>query len=112
MGKHVPSPNDKRLVGDDFLSKIGDKMNETNMMDESNGNNLQESESYLIEEIRELKQMVRLLRREMKSVVREELDNLKDETTLITEGDAETMHIVLGQHHFKGKVQHVPKKRK
>ena len=108
---NVPNPNDKRLVGDDVLQRIANKMHGSEIISEQSQQELDDEAIYIVEEIREIKKMIRGLRREVKSIIREELDNLMDGATLITEGAGDEMHIVLGSHHFKGKVKLVQKKK-
>jgi hypothetical protein len=46
-----------------------------------------------------------------KSVIREELDEILQESTLITEGKGDEVHLILKGHHFKGNMKPVVKKK-
>lgn len=90
-----------------YLSTLANKVKHDKMLKE--GSETHEEVNYLLEEIISLKSMIRSLKRDVQNIVREELEDIMSEATLIQEGSADTMHIVLGKHHFKGKVSLVKK---
>lgn len=57
----------------------------------------------ILEELQELKY-------NMREIVQEELNHLMENATLITEGEGDLVHVVVGETHLKGKMQLVVKK--
>ena len=74
---------------------------------EENDSILSEEALIILEEVDKLKRAIQSLRREIKNVVSEQLEEMN--ATLITEGKGDDLHIMLGGHHFKGTVKHIKK---
>jgi hypothetical protein len=118
QNQHTPNPNDKKLVSDDMLSRLTQKINGNNILNEnSEGQEYIESEEIFIleqlyEEIQKLKSLIRTQNRSLKSAIREELSELLEGSTLITEGKGDEVHLILKGHHFKGNMKPVVKNKK
>lgn len=106
----------RQLVSDDMLSRLTQKIS-SDMLSE----NVEEQEhidgediyiiEQLYEEIQKLKGMIRNLSRNLKNVVREEIEDMFEGKTLITEGSGDEVHLILKGHHFKGNMKPVAKKK-
>lgn len=95
---------DPRL--DNFMDKISGKMTNKNIVYEqtNSGNKINEA-TIILEELDKISRMLHSIKKDIRSVVKEEIEVLMSEATLITEGAADELTIVLGTHKFKGKVK-------
>lgn len=92
----------------DLLNKVNSKMSNKHkeiVTEEFNSSNYDDYES-LMEELKFLRRAIRDLKEDIQSIVQEELDNLKKEVSIITEGEANDITIILAGNTFKGKIQH------
>lgn len=104
-----------------FLDKVDDKLETKgarhNINEQNRKKDPQEYEEYeefdaLMEELRNVRKAINAMRREMRKVVKEEIENILEEATIITENakqDGGEMHIIMAGHHFKGKMKIVKK---
>lgn len=108
----MANPNDRKLVSDKMLGRLTGKISNGDMVSENKNEGFEDSDIVVLyEEIKKTQSMLKAIQRSVRSIIREEFDELLDNTTIITEGKANEMHIVLGSLHLKGNVKPVVKKK-
>lgn len=100
---------DPRVGG--FINKVSQEMQGKNktIVYENKEEYVSEETGILLEEIEKLHRVISNMKREMKSLIREEFDSIMSTSTLITEGKGDEIVVMLGGHQFKGNVKLVKK---
>ena len=95
---------DPRVEG--FMEKVNGKMGEKNIVYEQTESGVVNDDILtILEELDKIRRLLKNVKREVRSVVQEELDILMSEASLITEGAADELTIMIGNTKFKGKIR-------